>query len=207
MLEVDCSACRRIHFSPCVSPQLRYSQTPEFERFGQVNHSFIQERKPAMQNYRDSAMDERAQRMDRLIRKYFDGCNEADIEKMMSCFTSDAVHYFPPGMYEGPFRGARKIAEKWRDAVNNLGSYWTIDKLVIEPLSFQAVMEWTHFKTRQNMMLRGIEWYEFDAASGMIKEIRAYYASPQAQGMDRLELGGFDYAGRGYPDAPPVGAR
>jgi len=28
--------------------------------------------------------------------------------------------------------------------------------------------------------LRGDEWYEFDEHSGLISEIRAYYASPQA---------------------------
>jgi methyltransferase len=160
-----------------------------------------------MEKYQDPAIDARAVAMQQLIRKYFDGCNEADIAKMVSCFTSDAVHYFPPGMYEGPFRGAQKIAEKWRAAVNTLGSYWTIDRLLIEPLSYQAVMEWTHFKTKQSTVLRGIEWYEFDKPSGLIREIRAYYASPQAQGMDRLELGGFDYHGRNYPMAPPLGVR
>ncbi len=29
-------------------------------------------------------------------------------------------------------------------------------------------------------------------------EIRAYYASPQAPGLDRLELAGYPYAERGY---------
>jgi methyltransferase len=160
-----------------------------------------------MKTHSDPVLAERARQMDALIRTYFDGCNEADVEKMVACFTPDAVHYFPPGMYEGPFRGARKIAEKWRDAVKNLGSYWTVDKLLVEPLSGQAVMEWSHFKTKQGMILRGIEWYEFDQATGLISEIRAYYASPQADGQKRLELGGFDYAGREYPDAPPAGAR
>lgn len=150
---------------------------------------------------------QRSAHMDTLIRRYFDGCNEADEAKMIACFTPDAVHYFPPGMYEGPFRGASTIARKWCDAVNNLGSYWTVDRLLIEPTSAQAVMEWTHFKTRSGMVLRGIEWYELDQASGLIREIRAYYASPQAAGHDRLELGGFDYAGRDYPAAPPAGAR
>ncbi len=158
-------------------------------------------------NYPDQAPAQRGKHMDELIRRYFDGCNEADIDKMVACFTPDAVHYFPPGMYEGPFRGARKIAEKWRAAVQNLGSYWSIDKLLIEPVSGQAVMEWTHFKTRKNTILRGIEWYEFDQATGLISEIRAYYASPQADGLDRLELGGFDYVGRNYPAAPPAGTR
>jgi hypothetical protein len=160
-----------------------------------------------MQNYKDPAMDARASAMDALIRKYFDGCNEADVAKMVSCFTPDAVHYFPPGMYEGPFRGAKVIAEKWRGAVQALGSYWTIDRLLIEPVTFQAVMEWGHFKTKQGTILRGIEWYEFDEASGLIKEIRAYYASPQAKELERLELGGFDYESRDYPMSPPPGAR
>lgn len=149
----------------------------------------------------------RASQMDALIRAYFDGCNTADAAKMLACFTPDAVHYFPPGMYQGPFRGARKIADKWVLAVRTLGSYWTIDRLLVEPASGQAVMEWTHFKTRAGAVLRGIEWYEFDARSGLIREIRAYYATPQPQAGDRFELGGFDYEGRGYPMAPPPGAR
>jgi len=157
--------------------------------------------------YTDPGIPERAQEMEKLMRTYFDACNAADVDKLTACFVPDAVHYFPPDMYDGPFIGARRIAEKWRDAVNNIGSYWTIDRLVIDPLSYQAAMEWTHFKTKQNKVLRGIEWYEFDAATGLIKEIRAYYASPQAPDLQTLELGGFDYASRNYPAAPPAGAR
>lgn len=155
----------------------------------------------------DPLMAKRSAEMDALIRRYFDGCNEADIDKMIACFTPDAIHYFPPGMYDGPFRGAARIAEKWKVAVENLGSYWTVDRLLVDPLSEQAVMEWSHFKTRAGTVLRGIEWYEFDRSSGLISEIRAYYASPQASDLSKLELGGFDYEGRGYPSAPPAGAR
>ena len=39
-----------------------------------------------------------ADQMERVIRRYYDGCNEADVAKMAGCFTLDAVHYFPPGM-------------------------------------------------------------------------------------------------------------
>ncbi len=157
--------------------------------------------------HRTLPMAQRAGRMDALIRTYFDGCNAADAVKMTACFTADAVHYFPPGMYEGPFRGAARIAAKWQGAVANLGSWWTIDRLLVEPVSRQAVMEWTHFKTRTGAVLRGIEWYEFDPQSELIREIRAYYATPQPAEGDRFELGGFDYAGRGYPMSPPPGAR
>jgi hypothetical protein len=145
--------------------------------------------------------------MDELIRRYFDGCNEADVGKITTCFTPEAVHYFPPGMYNGPFRGAAAIASRWQEMVKTIGSYWTVDTLLIEPVTWKAVMEWTHFKTVKKTMLRGIEVYEFDHHTGLISEIRAYYASPQAAEVSRQELEAFDYAARGYPMAPPVGAR
>lgn len=40
--------------------------------------------------------------MIRTIEAYFAGCNAAHVDAMVACFTPDAVHYFPPGMYEGP---------------------------------------------------------------------------------------------------------
>lgn len=141
--------------------------------------------------------------MEQLIRTYFDGCNEADVEKMMRCFVPEGTHYFPPGMYEGPFRGADTIARKWVDAVERLGSIWTVDQVIADPATGRAVIEWTHFKTKLGQVLRGDEWYIFDRESGLIREIRAYYASPQDHSLTLLELGGFDYEGRGYPMAPP----
>ncbi len=146
-------------------------------------------------------------RMEALIRRYFDACNATDVEGIAACFVPDAVHYFPPGMYDGPFRGATTIAERWRGAVETIGSYWTIDRMVCDPETNQAVIEWTHFKTKQGKVLRGDEWYVFDAATGLISEIRAYYASPQDPALDRLELGGYDYAGHGYALEPPPGER
>lgn len=158
-------------------------------------------------SYADKAIADRAEQMGRTIRTYFDGCNEADADKIMSCLTEDAVHYFPHGMYQGPFRSSRVIADRWVWAVRELGSYWSVDTLLIEPVSYRAVMEWSHFKTKQDKILRGDEWYEFDADSGRIREIRAYYASPQAAELMQLQLEGFDYDGRGYPAAPPAGTR
>jgi hypothetical protein len=110
-------------------------------------------------------------------------------------------------MYGGPFRGAAMIAEKWQAAVVELGSYWTVDQLIVDPDTDRAVTEWTHFKTKRGQVLRGAEWFDFDRETGLIKETRAYYASPQDPSLDTLELGGFDYRGRGYPLAPPPGAR
>lgn len=157
-------------------------------------------------------MDDDARRIRRnayeaLIRRYFDACNAADADAIAACFLPDAVHYFPPDMYDGPFRGSRVIAGRWCSAVERLGSYWTVDSLIVDPETDRAVMEWSHFKTKTGVLLRGDEWYLFDRATGLIREIRAYYAAPQSAALARHELGGFDYAGRGYATGVPTGAR
>jgi methyltransferase len=149
--------------------------------------------------------------LEQRVRGYMAACTAGDADLIASFFTPHAVHYFPPGMYGGPWAGARQIAERWAEAVRERGSSWTVDAIVVDEPRRQAVCEWTHVKAGADVLrpaeaphhtarvvLRGAEWYEFDE-SGLITEIRAYYASPQAEGLDRLELGGFDYAGRGYP--------
>ncbi len=135
----------------------------------------------------------RAEQMGRVIQTYFDGCNEADVGKMLGCFTPDAVHYFPPGKYEGPFRRGEAIAENWCQAVEELGSFWTIDMLLVEPATHQAMIEWTRFNAQQNKVRRGIEWYEFEESSGLIREIRTYCAPPQSPDRKVLEPGGLDF--------------
>ena len=140
--------------------------------------------------------------MREVITRYFEGCNEANVEKIRECFAPEAVHYFPAGAPQGPFVGAGAIANGWRDAVDRLGSTWTIDRWAIDEESGEAVIEWTHFKRKQGIILRGDEWYEF-SERGLIEEIRAYYASPQDPSLRALELGGFDYAARGYPMKAP----
>jgi methyltransferase len=151
----------------------------------------------------DEARKKKAQAMEQSIRSYFDACNAADVEGIRSCFVADAVHYFPPGMYGGPFRGASDIAAKWKGAVANFGSFWTVDHVIVDPETNRAVIEWTHFKTKLGTVLRGDEWYVFDPSGILIREIRAYYASPADPQLSRLELGGFDYEERGYPVSPP----
>ena len=143
-----------------------------------------------------------SQAMEARIRHYFDDCNAGDVERIAAHFEPQAIHYFPPGTYAGPFRGARTIGARWRAAVQSLGSYWTVDQVVCDPARRRAVIEWTHFKRKQGIILRGDEWYEF-SERGLIEEIRAYYASPQDPSLGALELGGFDYAARGYPMKAP----
>ena len=140
-----------------------------------------------------------AAHMEQLIRRYYAGCNEADVAKMAGCFTPDAVHYFPPGMPGGPFRGAQVIAESWRHVVQKAGARWTIDALLLDPASARAVIEWSNFTQGRNRLVRGTEWVEFDRESGLIREIRAYLAAPLPRDLEQAQLEGFDYTGRGYP--------
>ena len=137
-----------------------------------------------------------------LIRRYFDACNKADYDALMACFTKDAVHYFPPGLPEIPWRTSDTISRKWIWCVENLGSQWTIEKILVSHDSHEAVIEWTHWKRKQGTAQRGDEWYVFDPASGLIKEIRAYYAAPTVQNVPIGELVEFDYKGRGYHLGP-----
>jgi ketosteroid isomerase-like protein len=135
-----------------------------------------------------------------LIRRYFAACNAADPAALMACFTPDAVHYFPPGLPEIPWRGARTIADKWVWCVEHLGSQWTIEKVLVA--GDEAVIEWTHWKRKAGTAQRGDEWYVFDPGSGLIREIRAYYAAPAVKDIALGELVGFDYKGRGYHLGP-----
>jgi hypothetical protein len=147
--------------------------------------------------------DTTAAGLEATIRTYFDGCNEADAEKITSCMEPDAVHYFPAGAPQGTFVGAPAIAQGWQKAVATLGSIWTIDRVIVDARKLEAVIEWTHFKPRQGIYLRGDEWYIFSSA-GLIREIRAYYACPAAVPSRTHELGDVPYAQRGYPLTPPA---
>ena len=155
----------------------------------------------------ESTQTARAKHMEELVHTYMQACSDGDGDAIAACLTADCIHYFPPDMYDGPFRGGRTIADKWVEAVEKLGSYWTVDNIAVSPETNQAVAEWTHFKTKLGITLRGAEWYVFDDKTGLIKDIRAYYASPQSRNLNRMELGGFDYEGNGYPMGPPPGAR
>jgi ketosteroid isomerase-like protein len=133
---------------------------------------------------------------DALIRRYFDACNAADYQALMDCFTPDAVHYFPAGLPEVPWRTADTISKKWIWCVETLGSQWTIERILISHDKPEAMIEWTHWKNKSGTALRGAEWYVFE--DGKIQEIRAYYASPADKGTPINELVDFDYQGRGY---------
>jgi ketosteroid isomerase-like protein len=144
--------------------------------------------------------------LEAVVRRYYDGCNAGDGALMRACLTVDAVHYFPDGAPQGPFRGASAIAEGWIDAVRRLGSRWSIDRIAVDEPRQVATVEWTHWKVSTSEVLRGAELLEF--REGRISEIRAYYACPPARATGLVAgLGGFDYAGKGFSTEPPDVAR
>lgn len=145
-----------------------------------------------------------ADRMAERLRKYFGACNEGDADAIAAHFTEDAVHYFPPGMEGGPYRGASAIGKHWATLVEKVDSSWSVDRLQTDPERAAAAMEWTHFAGEDGPVLRGIEWYEFEPETGRIAEIRAYFASSMDDDRERNELVGFEYADRGYALDPPV---
>ena len=96
------------------------------------------------------------------VRGYMDACTAGDADGIAAFLSGNARHYFPPDMYDGPWKGARVIAQRWATAVRERGSSWTVDAIVVDEPRRQAVCEWTHHKGSLGVILRGAEWYEFD---------------------------------------------
>lgn len=139
-------------------------------------------------------------RLESLVRVYYDACNAGDVEAIAACFTPDAHHYFPAGAPQGTFASAKAIAQGWADVVGRLDSRWTIDHLVIDVATREVAIEFTHWKPAVDGYLRGTEICRF-GADGLMTEIRAAYAAPANAAMH--EYGDFPYAGRGYATRPP----
>src|SRR2546430_14888440 len=121
--------------------------------------------------------------MEEVIRGYFDACNTGDADAVAKFFVPGAVHYFPPDMYEGPFRGGDTIGAKWSWAVRALGARWTVGEIICGPDTDPAGIEWTHAKTQGGGGLRGDGWVHFLPGSGRGAGIRRHYAPRQGPGL------------------------
>ena len=132
------------------------------------------------------------------IRRYYDGCNTADVELMKSTFTPDVVDYF---VEDPPIHGADAVAAYWLPFQDEgRRAVWSVDHGIAE--GDEAVIEWTLLYTRpgkdpSTLLFRGAEWYFF--REGLIREIRAYEA---VGGDHAAELDSYPYAERGYPMLP-----
>ncbi len=54
-----------------------------------------------------------------------------------------------------------------RNSFRTGGSSWTVDEIAVDPGRRTVACEWTHFKGKTGVILRGAEWYVFDD-SGLI---------------------------------------
>jgi len=59
------------------------------------------------------------------------------------------------------------------------------------------MIEWTHWRREQATVQRGDDWYVFDAAIGLIREIRAYHGASAIRDVPIGERVEFDCRGRG----------
>ena len=129
------------------------------------------------------------------IKRYYQGCNTADVELMMSTFTDDVVHYY---VDHSAVRGAAALANYWAKVGPRTQAHWRLDHAVVnEP---EAVIEWSMRwvpdATGEPELLRGSEWYVF--RDGLIAEIRSYHNNFHLAAPANNELHDFDYPARGY---------
>jgi hypothetical protein len=138
-------------------------------------------------------------RMDQAIREYIRGCNDGDAQQIAACLHADAIHYYPN---VSKIVGASTIAAWFVKRVREKGAYWTADQIVVDADRCIGVLEFTLFAGKQ-LILRGLELYQFEPNTLLISEVRPYTAAPIDFGLPHQELQDFDYAGRGYPTTRP----
>ena len=130
-----------------------------------------------------------------LIHRYYEGCNTADVNLMMSTFTRDVVHFF---VDHSKVESAKGLANYWAKVAPITQANWQLDHAVVQ--EDEAVIEWSmKWQPKQTTapeILRGTEWYKF--RDGKISEIRSYHNNYYLQRSENRELWDFDYESRGY---------
>jgi hypothetical protein len=139
-----------------------------------------------------------ALRIAHAIRTYVKALNDADDEAIAACFCQDAVHYFAN---IPKISGAAKLGSYFADSVRLDGISWTVDQMVIDVDRNEAVLEWTRFDPKGRRYRRGMDWFVFEPQTFQFREVRCYSATGHPD-LERQELQGFDYRGRGYPMQP-----
>ena len=66
-----------------------------------------------------------------VVRRYFDGCNTGDLQRLLETLAPDVVHYFLPARFP-PVRGAEALARFWQRSRERFGSRWTVDRVVAQ---------------------------------------------------------------------------
>ena len=133
--------------------------------------------------------------LDTVVR-YFKGCNTADLDLMVSCFTDNVEAYF---IDVSPIVGSHDLAKFLCRLHEEIGARFTVDRGIAQ--GNEAVIEWSVLWTPSNApkeeLSRGTDWFTFE--NGRIAEIRQYYHARNLKPGQNHELLGFPYAERGYP--------
>ncbi|HEY5107201.1 MAG TPA: nuclear transport factor 2 family protein [Caulobacteraceae bacterium] len=141
-----------------------------------------------------------ANRMEHVVRTYIQACNDADAEAITACFCADAVHYMPVndrGLES--WRGAVTIGTRSKTLVKASGRNWTVDQQLTDAGRHATILEWTAFNGARDRLVRGVDWFDFDPQTLLIKTVRSFVATMSNPEDVRVEQQNFDYAGRGYP--------
>jgi hypothetical protein len=138
-------------------------------------------------------------RMGAAITEYIMACNSGDEREIAACLHTDAIHYYPnsPAVI-----GASGISAHFAKRVKENGVCWTVDQVVVDADRLIGVLEFTLF-ARQDLILRGLELYQFEPETLRILEVRPYTAAPVDFRLPHQELQDFDYVSRGYPTTRP----
>ena len=144
-----------------------------------------------------------AQRMEHVVRTYFQACNDADAAAIATCFRPEAVHYYPSPLHK--ISGAADMGRFFATRVPELGIVFTADQLFTDVERRAVVLEWTMFRRKPAPFVRrGVELYIFNPQTWLVSEVRGYSAAPLDSEMPRQELTDFDYEARGYPTTFPA---
>jgi hypothetical protein len=120
-----------------------------------------------------------SQRMERLIRKYIQACNNADAEAIAACFCTEAVHYGPSGP---KWSGAVTIGGELATRVQEQGYCWTVDQLCGDVDRCAVALEWTRFNREHTRIVRGVDWFVLEPHTFRIQEVGTYLSSDREQG-------------------------
>jgi ketosteroid isomerase-like protein len=128
-----------------------------------------------------------------VVLRYFDACNNGDLDELKATLHPEVVHYFLPASFS-TIKGAEHLARYWRKYKLALDPVWKVDRIVGQ--DDQVVSEWSCLWTdpasSRRVMSRGTEWDEM--RDGLIAEVRAYFVA----GEQDSELPDFPYAERLY---------
>ena len=114
---------------------------------------------------------EAAGRAGRLVRSYFDSCNDAPADVIAGHFTADAIVY---DLNHPPVAGAEAIGRFWVQVRDRWeGARWTVDSLLASPTA--VAVEWAMRGTRRGRPFTAYGADHFSIRRDRIAEVRQYW--------------------------------